>query len=129
MKRSGLLKRGEKPMKRVSTKRSRQNVQYSDVRRLFLEAFPLCMMCRKLRHRAPRESTEVHHWRGRCGRLLCYTRFFVSSCGECHDWVHANGAEAREMGFLAPAVIFNVFPKPGELAAHDEPAQSQETHR
>jgi hypothetical protein len=127
LKRTGFLKRGGKPMKRASTKRYRQNLQYSEVRRLFLEAFPLCMMCRKLRHRAPHESTEVHHWRGRVGRLLCYTRFFVASCPECHDWVHANGTEARTLGFLAPAAIFNVYPKPGELDACDAPVPFQGT--
>lgn len=56
------------------------------------------------------EATENHHSRGRIGRLLCDTRFFISACKTCHDWTHANGRRARELELMAGARDWNVFP-------------------
>lgn len=58
-----------------------------------------------------RPATEVHHWAGRIGRLLCYTPFFIPSCYGCRLWPHAQTKEARRLGLLAPAEKFNVFPE------------------
>lgn len=55
-------------------------------------------------------ATEVHHWAGRIGRLLCYVPFFRPSCRHCRDWPHENKTKARLWGLLAPITKWNVFP-------------------
>lgn len=57
-----------------------------------------------------KRAREVHHCRGRIGRLLCDTRFFVPTCHDCREWPHVHPAEAREFGLLASAAEWNVFP-------------------
>jgi len=58
-------------------------------------------------------ATEVHHWAGRIGRLLCYVPFFRPSCFRCREWPHQHAETAREWGLLAPAPRYNVFPVDG----------------
>lgn len=57
-----------------------------------------------------RRATEVHHYAGRIGRLLCYTPYFVASCRGCRDWPHDNRREAANLGLVAPPQLWNVFP-------------------
>ncbi len=56
-------------------------------------------------------STEIHHCRGRAGKLLSDHRFFASSCRNCREWPHANPREARSLQFLASAAEWNTVPK------------------
>ena len=94
-------------IKSCSDKRAKRLAEYSKVRKVFLASNPACSAklkgCRG-------KSSEVHHKRGRIGRLLCDTRFFVAICRRCHDWIGDNGAEARKLGLLSPAQEFNVPP-------------------
>lgn len=95
-------------LKSVSKKRQRQNSEYNKVRDVFLKEHPKCMagvagVCKG-------SATEIHHIRGRVGRLLCDKRFFLAICRPCHNWIGDNGAEARRKGLLAPAQEFNVHP-------------------
>lgn len=53
-----------------------------------------------------RFSGEVHHWAGRCGALLTYVPYFVASCYGCREWPHAMPREARRLGLLAPANLY-----------------------
>jgi hypothetical protein len=58
-------------------------------------------------------ATEVHHWAGRMGRLLCYVPYFRPTCFGCRMFPHDHPKEAREWGLLAPAPQWNVFPGNG----------------
>lgn len=42
------------------------------------------------------QSSEVHHWAGRIGRLLCYVPFFRAFCNACRTWPHVHPSKARE---------------------------------
>lgn len=67
--------------------------EYGKLRKVFLAANKLCERCGK-------KATDVHHKRGRIGRLLCMTEHWVSACRHCHDWIGANPTQARQEGFL-----------------------------
>ena len=47
----------------------------------------------------PKSQLDPHHPKGRCGENILYYFWIVKSY---HDWIHANGKEARSLGFLAP---------------------------
>lgn len=66
-----------------------------------------------------RRSTEVHHFRGRIGRLLCDTRFFIGTCRAHREWPHENARQARALVLLAPSSEWEVFPGP-EIAGFPE---------
>lgn len=93
-------------LKSVSKKRQRQNQEYNKVRDVFLKENPKCMAC--VNGVCSGKATEIHHKRGRVGRLLCDARFFLAICRPCHNWIGDNGADARRLGLLAVASEFNV---------------------
>lgn len=101
-------------MRKVSTRRFEENKEYAIVRMKLLIDHPRCQLCGKTPvggSAMPRIATETHHFRGRTGRLLNDRRFLMSACSTCHNWVHDNGAEARNLGLLAPIAEFNVYPE------------------
>lgn len=55
-------------------------------------------------------ASEIHHYAGRIGRLLCYIPFWKPSCLRCRPWPHDNKALARSVGMLCPSHEYNVFP-------------------
>lgn len=99
------------PMRQVSKKRQSRLGEYRKVSKAFLERNQVCKICLVRGIIPPNKSTEIHHHRGRIGRLLCDVRGFVASCFPCRDFPHANTVVARELGVLAPATLWNVpFP-------------------
>lgn len=56
------------------------------------------------------QSVEIHHVRGRIGRLLCWVPGFRAFCNACRHWPHEHPIKARELNLLAPAHLWNVFP-------------------
>jgi hypothetical protein len=62
---------------------------------------------------AVNRSTEIHHTRGRIGKLLTDTRFWLASCFYCREFPHSNPARARAMGLLAHPRDWNVSPVDG----------------
>lgn len=56
-------------------------------------------------------ATEVHHYAGRIGRLLCYVPYFKASCYGCRAWPHSHPKKARELRLLAPTNQYNVYPE------------------
>jgi hypothetical protein len=76
-----------------------------------------CLICTVRREHGENiligSATEVHHWAGRIGRLLCYVPYFRPSCFGCRSFPHDHPKEAREWGLLAPAPQWNRFPGNG----------------
>ena len=56
------------------------------------------------------QSVEIHHVRGRIGRLLCWVPGFRAFCNACRNWPHDHPSKARELSLLAPASLWNVYP-------------------
>ena len=92
----------------VSLKRAAQQRLYSQDRKAWLAVRPWCERCAKERG-IPVRSTDVHHTRGRAGRLLCDVRHWVALCRGCHDWVQMHPREARQAGYLAAPGQWNVY--------------------
>lgn len=108
-----------KPIKKVSRALRTRMRSYLALHGPFL-ARPenqLCLICTVRREHgeniAINCATEIHHHRGRRGRLLCWVPGFRPSCFFCRDWPHENKRKAREWGLLAPAVLYDVFPADG----------------
>lgn len=99
MKRSGPIRRKTR-MKRQSTKREKSMRLYTKMRREFLGQFPRCGACETLGARRQRDATQIHHVRGRVAGMLTDARYFLPVCAPCHRYIHAHGAEARELGLI-----------------------------
>lgn len=56
------------------------------------------------------QATEIHHVRGRIGRLLCWLPGFRAFCNSCRNWPHDHPSKARELGLLSPASLWNIYP-------------------
>jgi len=80
-------------MKRLSTKRAKQNYEYKKIRIQFLLDHPLCEVCEK------QESSEIHHKKGRIGELLTNTNHFLSVCRNCHRWIEEHPKMAKAFGY------------------------------
>lgn len=125
IKRKTPMPRSSLPMKRsriapVSNKRAAENRDYSVARREYLAEHPYCELCVPIKayphdpplfEIRPQLANQIHHYRGRVGRLLTDKRFFRAACQDCHEWVGKNGAQARRIGVLAPIPEFNVYPE------------------
>lgn len=85
-------------IRKVSSKRRKQNAEYSHVRAAYLETSPQCARCAQ--NGVCEAATEIHHAGGREGARLTDTPLFVALCGPCHRWVHDNPLAARDAGLL-----------------------------
>ncbi|TXH10456.1 MAG: hypothetical protein E6R03_15415 [Hyphomicrobiaceae bacterium] len=79
-----------KPIRKVSTARAKRMREYSKRRVWFLAMYSKCAVFGDLR------SNEIHHTRGRIGRLLNDERFWVPVSRKGHEWINNNPAEARK---------------------------------
>lgn len=82
----------QKPIRRVSAKRSRENVLYLKAKLEYLNENPDCKCCGA-------SATDVHHAKGRIGSLLTDKRYFVALCRVCHNRVEENPIWAKEHGY------------------------------
>jgi hypothetical protein len=82
------------PIKKVSQKRNLENKEYLKVRKVFLQSLMFCQVnsCKKL-------PTEVHHKKGRIGKLLTDTRYFLGVCRECHNKIELEPLWAKENNY------------------------------
>jgi hypothetical protein len=82
------------PIKKVSDKRKFENKEYTKLRKLFLAEYTICQVkgCKEL-------PTEVHHKKGRIGKLLTDTRYFLGVCRECHNKIELEPTWAKENNY------------------------------
>lgn len=43
---------------------------------------------------------DIHHMRGRLGKLLTDERYFMAVCRKAHLWIHDNIELARQRGWI-----------------------------
>ena len=76
----------------LTKSRARQNREYGKARASFLVGNPKCRVCGK-------EATEVHHKRGRIGKLLTAVKHFLAVCRTCHQRIEENPVWAKENNY------------------------------
>jgi hypothetical protein len=106
-----------KGIRRTSKGLKAEQTKYRQLAKQFL-ALPenrVCICCTLRREQLGENillnpATEIHHWAGRIKKLLCYVPYFRAFCYHCREWPHQNKMKARELGLLAPAHLWEVFP-------------------
>jgi len=87
----------KKPIAQRSPSRIKKDLQYSKVRKVFLENKPVCeayiSCCCTI------QATDVHHKSGRVGKLYLDEKTWLAVCRACHMWIETHPKEARDMGF------------------------------
>jgi len=83
-------------IKKQSDKRKVEDKQYAKLRREYLQEHPECQI--KL-FGCTYVATEIHHLESR-GIRLNKVESWLSSCPECHRWLHdkLSAKEARDLG-------------------------------
>jgi hypothetical protein len=95
-----------KPLRKVSKGQAARLRLYRAVRQRFLLDNPICQACIPIsRHvgfplKDARWAEDVHHLRGRAGKLLCETKYWIAICRHCHIYVGNNPNAARQLGLL-----------------------------
>lgn len=98
-------KQRSKPLRKVSDKRKDDLREYKRQKRAYLKKHPRCEV-----HGCRKDGEDIHHKRGRIGRLLSDQRWFMTTCRYHHEKIHRNPGWAREMGYLAEISKWNVYP-------------------
>jgi len=86
-------KKPRKPIKRISDKRAAQNKEYLILRKAYLRANPFCAVYPK------QQATQIHHKKGRIGKLLTDIKYFLPVSDEGHQKIEMNPNWAKEMGY------------------------------
>lgn len=87
-----------KPIKKVSDKRKKEDQEYKPAREQHLLKNKYCVRCLTFGRYVL--ADQIHHKNGRTGKRLTDTKFFQSSCDDCHKYIHLNPEESREKGWL-----------------------------
>lgn len=103
MKRSPLRRKpstlAKSRLKPVSARRKVELRRYSELRKEYLEAHPMCMLTTK-GIRCPMQTTDIHHLAGRNGKRLTDFSKVIGLCRQHHAFCHSNPAWARQNGYL-----------------------------
>ena len=82
-------------IRKVSSKMSKINANYTKLRREYLLNHSVCHA--KV-HKCSLHATEIHHKQGR-GVYHLDTSTWLSVCRNCHNWIENNPSESYELGF------------------------------
>lgn len=74
-----------------SEKRSKEERAYLTLREVFLKD-KICPI-------TGQPATEIHHKKGRIGKLLCDVKYWLAVSREGHIWIENNPKEAKEKGY------------------------------
>ena len=89
--------KNKKPLAPRSTKRAKQESEYSNKRKIFMLEHPMCQA--NISGLCTSQSTDVHHIKGRSGELLLEVSEWMSVCRACHQWIETHPIEATALGF------------------------------
>lgn len=90
------LKKNDTPIKKVADKRAEELRLYYIARAEHMKEFPECQL--KVDEHCTVVATELHHQKGREGKLLLEKKFFRSGCKPCHDRITEKSKQAIENG-------------------------------
>lgn len=109
LKRSRVPIRTRKRPNPKSKKRIKEEREYKPAARAFKAANPECMAM--IPNECTEKTTDVHHIRGRAGRLLLDERFWLAVCRNCHRWIESNKKLAQDWELLAKQGEWGVCPE------------------
>lgn len=101
----------KKKIRRFTSKREALKRIYAIRRRDFLIEHPWCAWGLKQNPPVRIRSEEIHHTRGRIGRLLTEEKYWLAVSAAGHDWIHNNMDAARRLGLLCQKGQWNLMPK------------------
>lgn len=105
------LLKPKKKIRRFTSKREAMKRIYAIRRRDFLIENPWCAWGLKQTPPVRIRAEEVHHTRGRIGRLLIEEKFWVGVSKAAHRWIHDNIDAARGLGLICQKGQWNNIPK------------------
>ncbi len=84
------------PIKKLSDKRANENKEYLTLRKVFLESHPICQI------NQDGKAVDVHHTYSGKDRAKHFldVKTWLAVCRDCHNWIHNNPIDARELGYL-----------------------------
>lgn len=83
---------------------------YLRERKDFLVANPWCAWGLKQTPPQYLRSEQIHHSRGRLGKLLLDQRYWLAVSAAGHEWIHRNQTQARAIGLLCAVGDWNKQP-------------------
>jgi hypothetical protein len=86
----------------VSSKRAKEEREYSKKRKDFLNRYRICQAGLKM---CTHEATTVHHMEGRIGDLLNDESKWLAVCLPCHEWVETHPKEAKELNLSKNRIV------------------------
>ncbi len=104
------MRKPPKPLRRQSKKRSVEAKVYAKRKKVFLAKNEFCDVCKQWTYPGDR---DLHHVRGRAGKLFLDERFWIMVCGGmggCHTRIHMDRKRAIADGFLGGAGEWGVCP-------------------
>ena len=89
-----------KPIPPRSQKRSKEERLYVAKRIIFIQEHPMCEA--HISGICTEYATEVHHKHSGKDREQSFIdeKTWMAICRNCHNWIHNNSRDARELGFL-----------------------------
>lgn len=94
VKKTGNLGKRSKRIKSRSDKRRDQENEYRIIRAEYLEKHPICEV-----YNCGHKSEQVHHKKGRIGKLLTNKKYFLAVCDTCHKYIELHPAWAKAQGY------------------------------
>ncbi len=92
LKRSWIKKKKQKPIRKLSERRQKEYDEYYRIHPIFLKG-KICPITKK-------PATEIHHKKGKIGKLLIDQRYFLGVTRTGHIWIENNPAEAEKLGYV-----------------------------
>ena len=80
----------------ISEKQLKALKDYRIVRDEFMSSHPIC---EARLSECTKNATDLHHKKGRVGKLLTDKKFFMAVCRSCHNKIEDGGEWVYEMGF------------------------------
>lgn len=93
-------------------------MNYSKKKAKFLELHPVCPVFGT-------PTVEIHHQRGRLGRLCNDERFWVAVSRAGHQWIHEHPSEARAKGLLCAMGEWSNLPQ-SPMLKNEQRAERQQ---
>lgn len=97
------LPRRQKPIARVSVRQKKRLAEYAKVKSEYLKHHQCCELAytgSSTDYVKCHGAVEVHHRRGRVGKLLSEPAHFLPVCRSHHNWIHSNVDKAQRFGWI-----------------------------